>query len=83
MLTYTIQSAYCDGSISQVISQKSCTIPASILHTSPYSLAWGTEVYAKVSASNIYGNSGLSLVGNGGILVSVPDAPVNLDENYS
>jgi hypothetical protein len=46
-------------------------------------LAWGTEVYAKVSASNIYGNSGLSLAGNGGILVSVPDAPVNLDENYS
>lgn len=46
-------------------------------------MPWGTEVYAKLIATNVYGDSGLSLAGNGGTIVRVPDKPINLAENYS
>ena len=44
----------------------------------PFSLTWGSSVYAKVSATNIRGNSLQSLAGNGAILITVPDAPLLL-----
>jgi hypothetical protein len=44
----------------------------------PFSLIWGSSVYAKVSATNIRGNSLQSLAGNGAILITVPDAPLLL-----
>ena len=44
----------------------------------PYSLYWGDSVYAKVKATNIVGDSAESLEGNGGVLLTNPDAPVSL-----
>jgi len=41
-------------------------------------LQWGDSVYAKIYATNIKGNSESSLAGNGGIILRVPDAPINL-----
>jgi len=60
-----------------------CTIPVSVLRASPFSLAWGTSVYAKIIATNIYGNSLQSSAGNGAIITTTPDAPINLAENTS
>jgi len=54
-----------------------------VLKTSPYNLAWGTLVYVRVVATNIYGNSGISDVGFGANLVTNPDPPINLAEDLT
>jgi len=45
---------------------------------SPYNHAWGSSIYALYSATNIYGTSIDSAEGNGAIILTVPDAPINL-----
>lgn len=49
----------------------------------PYSVAYGNDVYVKVKAINAYGSSDESDAGNGAKIIKSPDAPVNLQENYS
>lgn len=44
-------------------------------------MAWGSSIYAKVSATNTYGTSTYSLSGNGAVIVTVPDAPVSIQNN--
>jgi hypothetical protein len=61
--------------------ETTCTIPVTALRSSPYSLAWGSSVYAKVVAKNLYGSSIESSAGNGAIITTTPDAPINLTEN--
>ena len=58
-----------------------CSFPVSSLRSSPYSLQWGDSVYAKVFATNIYGNSLVSDEGNGAIITTTPDRPLNLVED--
>jgi hypothetical protein len=53
----------------------------STLINSPFNLPWGSSVYAKVLAQNIYGSSGNSSSGNGAIIITYPDPPMNLIEN--
>jgi hypothetical protein len=60
-----------------------CTIPVASLKATPYSLAWGADVYAKVIATNACGNSYESLAGNGAIITTTPDAPTDLIEVYA
>jgi len=45
----------CDGSNSQVVQDTECFVPISILKDTPFSLAWGAQVWAKVTAVNFYG----------------------------
>lgn len=78
--TYTIDFTNCDMSSSVLIT---CTIPVTTLIVEPYSLPWGSSVYAKVIAINIYGDSTESLAGNGAVIVTTPDAPINVAEDYS
>jgi hypothetical protein len=59
----------------------SCTVPSISLHEAPFSLPWSSSVYAKVIATNLYGDSAYSVAGNGGVIYAVPDVPVNLSEN--
>lgn len=59
-----------------------CTIHVTIFRSSPYDLPWGSSVYAKVIATNIYGDSIESLEGNGAVITTTPDAPINLAEVY-
>jgi len=53
------------------------------LRASPYSLEWGSHVYAKLFAKNIYGNSLESAIGNGAKITTNPGVPTNPTENYS
>lgn len=53
----------------------------STLISSPYNLNYGDSVYAKVSAANVVGSSTESTVGNGGIVVMAPSAPLSLANN--
>jgi hypothetical protein len=49
----------------------------------PFVLPWSSEVWVKVSVTNLYGTSELSDEGNGAVIYAVPDAPVNVQENYA
>jgi hypothetical protein len=60
----------------------SCTIPVAALKAEPFSLDWGTSVYAKVVAVNQYGDSVESLTGNGAVITTTPDVPTNVAEVY-
>ena len=55
-----------------------CSIPVSVLQSTPYSLTWGSSVYAMITATNVKGYSTSSDAGNGAIIVTIPDAPCNL-----
>lgn len=58
-------------------------IPVSVLRNEPFSLSWGTSVYAKLIATNIEGDSIESNEGNGAMIIRDPDAPSNLIETYA
>lgn len=60
------------------MSSTSCTIPTATLRAAPFNLPWGSSIYAKVYATNLYGNSFVSNVGNGAIILTKPDAPNTL-----
>jgi hypothetical protein len=79
--TLTEELANCNGSNAAIVAAASCSIPLSVLQASPYLLTLGDSVYATVSATNLYGESSSSAVGNGATIVTVPDAPINLADN--
>lgn len=81
--TFTTSPIYCDGSSASVVTAASCSVPISTLRQAPFSLPWGASVYAKVSASNIYGFSVVSTSGNGAIILTNPDPPTSLIENLA
>ena len=54
-----------------------------MLRSSPFNLPWGSSVFAKIEAYNIYGSSIISDKGNGTKILTVPDAPNTLIEVYS
>jgi hypothetical protein len=47
----------------------------------PYSLVLNEEIWAKIIATNFYGDSPYSVPGNTGLTKLIPDAPVNLQNN--
>jgi hypothetical protein len=65
-----------------VLTTVTCSIPVATLRAAPYTLEWGESVYAKLFATNVYGDSLESDSGNGAIITTTPDAPINLTENY-
>lgn len=58
-------------------------MPISKLRQAPFSLEWGSSIIARVTATNTYGSSELSAEGNGAIILTNPDAPTNLVEDYA
>jgi hypothetical protein len=54
-----------------------------VLGSAPYSIPWGSGIYAIVAAINIKGISPYSSEGNGAIILTNPDAPLNLADNPS
>lgn len=60
----------------------SCTIPVTVFRSTPFDLPWGSSIWAKVIATNLYGDSAQSEEGNGALISTTPDAPINLAEDY-
>jgi len=58
-------------------------IPVSVLMDVPYSLPWGSNIYARVTTYNLYGDSVTSESGFEAIILRLPDAPVSLAETVS
>lgn len=82
-MTFTEELTYCDGAETAIMTAAQCTVPITDLRASPYNLNWGDSIYAKVSAINNYGQSLYSLEGNGAVILTNPDAPVSVVEDYS
>jgi hypothetical protein len=59
-VTYTVEPANCDGSKPAIKDSLQCTVPVTALRALPFTLEWGTNVHAKVFATNKYGDSLLS-----------------------
>jgi hypothetical protein len=76
-LTYTEQPSVCDGTLAATKSTRQCEIDSDYF-INTLGFTWGASVYAKVMASNIKGNSAISLAGNGANILRIPDAPQNL-----
>lgn len=43
-------------------------------------MPWGSSVFARIIAINIYGQSAESPVGNGAIIIRAPDQPTSITE---
>jgi hypothetical protein len=56
-------------------------VPESVLRANPFNLAWGASIYVKVTAVNVKGTSPESAEGNGAVILTVPDAPVDLADS--
>ena len=68
----------CNGQDTAIVEAHSCAVLISDLRSAPYHLSWGSSVFAKVTAANIKGDSLESPEGNGAVILTVPDAPVDL-----
>lgn len=73
----------CDGSQSAVITALQCVIPTSHFTQTPYTLAWGSSIYAKVIATNYRGSSLESDAGNGALIYTNPGAITDLSNDPS
>jgi hypothetical protein len=79
--TYTqVDDSVCDGTDADVISNTQCTVPISYVRAAPYSLPWGSNVYAKVVGYNTYGDSAMSPAGSEAIILTIPDTPISIAE---
>lgn len=71
---YAEDTTHCSGSASSIILSAQCTIPMSVFWSSPFSLARGTSITAKVLAANDYGFSEASLPNTSGEIVKTKPA---------
>jgi len=81
--TYVTELTNCDGANTVIRDALTCSIPSVLLHEEPYGLPWGTDVHAKVMATNVKGDSLVSEAGNGGVMIAVPEPPLALTEVLS
>ena len=81
--SYSLDLTNCDGSQQGFLTTTQCSVPVSVLRSAPFSLPWGSPVYATIIASNKYGDSLVSLPGSGGRIITYPDAPINVVENLA
>lgn len=78
---YAQDLMYCNGGLALTVSTRTCVLPLSVLQSAPFNLIEGDHVYVKIYASNVYGDSVYSAVGNGASIWVVPDAPLFLVNN--
>lgn len=64
-----------------IISSTMCTEPISALMASPFNLPWGSSIYAQIIATNVIGSSANSALGNNAVILTSPDAPLNLENS--
>lgn len=75
--TYIEEAVHCLSNIAMVTNTL-CTLPVEVLYEEPYNLVLGDSIYAKVLASNYYGEGPVSAPGNGATIVLVPHPPTSL-----
>lgn len=78
LVNFSEEYENCASDDSIILANRQCSVPVADLVSSPYNLGWGQSVYAKVAAINIVGESVYSVEGNGAVILTVPDHPLNL-----
>lgn len=73
----------CNGADPSIMATTNWIVPKLKLISQPFNLPWGSMIYVKIIAYNIYGDSAESVIGNGAVILTNPDAPLNLIEVYS
>lgn len=81
--TYNLELNNCDATDLTIVGQKYCIVQVSTLKNAPFSLEWGSSIFAKVVAINDYGRSIESPEGNGAVIITYADKPTNLAEIVS
>jgi hypothetical protein len=81
--TFAEESTNCNGSQEAVIASQTCIIDVLNLRNPPFSLEWGSHVYAKLRATNVKGSSTVSNLGDGGFIVTFADPPTNFVEDLT
>ena len=81
LTSFSVDATHCDGSLPSVIASTECDIPISTLRAGAFQLPWGSSIYAKVNAYNLYGSSKASPLGNGAVILTYPDPPANVSED--
>jgi hypothetical protein len=71
----------CDGTQNSIVTSQKCSVLISYLLAPPFSLPWGSSINAIVTAINIVGTSLNSQPGNGAVILTIPDSPVNFLNN--
>ena len=81
--TFAQDLTNCDGTQADIRTARQCVVPNAVLLAQPFNHNYGASIYAKVIATNQYGDSAVSEIGNGGIMMTNPDAPILVAENPS
>ena len=63
--SFSEEMTNCDGSNSGILAASTCAVPISVLRASPYDQPWGSSIFAKITVTNIVGESLESDEGNG------------------
>jgi hypothetical protein len=71
----------CDGTSGTIVAQTGCNIPIATLTSAPFSMPWGTNIWVKISATNLVGESAYSAEANGAVIETAPDPPITLANN--
>lgn len=74
-ITFTTEFVNCKEDKASVLTQSSCSVPITTLLNAPYNLPYGSSIFARVTATNIYGTSAYR-EGNGAVILTVPTAPI-------
>jgi hypothetical protein len=53
-------------------------VPVTVLRAHPFNLEWGSSIWGKLTATNIVGTTAESQAGNGAIMLTSPDKPLDL-----
>lgn len=80
-ITFSQDLASCAGNDATVLAEAQCKIPIATLITSPFDHPWGASIQVKVAAINVVGSSEYSAVGNGAVILTIPDAPLSLADD--
>jgi hypothetical protein len=81
--TYETELTDCNGSSVTIVTNVECSVPFTTLIVSPFNLDQGDSIKVLIIATNAYGNSFISVVGNGALVVLVPDAPASIADDSS
>ena len=64
-----------------IVQETKCTVKVATLRVSPFLIPWGQGIYARIIATNYLGSSAASEAGNGAVVLTFPDEPINLANN--
>jgi len=71
-VSFSLELISCDGSNTELVQATECSISVQILMDAPFNLPWGSNIHAKLIATNLYGDSIESAVGNGALMITLP-----------